>query len=251
VTGDAPSYNVLPGITIDFSGCVAWVTGGASGIGRATARQFAVAGARVVSLDLQAAVAEAGIDDHTIDVRDSGAVARVVSELEAQHLAADVLVNAAGITHDGVVWRLRDDEWTDVLDVNLTGAFRMTRACAPGMRRRGRGAIVNIASVNGLRGRFGQSNYAASKGGLLAFTRAVATELARDGIRVNAVAPGFIETPMTAALPAEMRTQAANATLLRRLGQPEEIASAVLFLASPLAAFITGQVLIVDGGLLA
>jgi NAD(P)-dependent dehydrogenase (short-subunit alcohol dehydrogenase family) len=238
-------------VDIDLAGRTAWVTGGATGIGRATTLLLARAGAQVVSLDLTAEAADPAIRGDVLDVRDSAAVERLAHDLESKNLAPDILVNAAGITRDAVVWKLEDERWDDVIDVNLTGAFRMTRACAPGMRRRGRGAIVNIASVNGLRGKFGQSNYAASKGGLIAFTRAVATELARDHIRVNAVAPGFIETPMTATLPEDVRRKAVDAALMHRLGQPEEIASAVLFLVSPLAAFITGQVLIVDGGLLA
>jgi 3-oxoacyl-[acyl-carrier protein] reductase len=238
-------------IAIDLSGEVAWVTGGASGIGRATASTLARAGARVVALDVAAPDeddATAGVTPVRLDVRDAAMVARVTAELVARGLEPSVLVNGAGITRDQVVWKLTDEMWAAVLDVNLTGAFRLTRACAPLMRQRGRGAIVNIASINALRGKVGQANYAASKGGLIAFTKTVARELARFGIRVNAVAPGFVDTPMTAALPPAVRAQAEAEVLLGRLGRPEDVAHAVLFLVSPLAAHVTGHVLVVDGG---
>ena len=238
-------------ILIDLEGSVAWVTGGAAGIGRAIVDTLAAAGARVVSLDV--AGGDAGGDGDLIvaralDVRDPRAVERVAADLATRGLEPDILVNDAGITRDGVVWKLSDEDWAAVLDVNLAGAFRMTRAVAPVMRRRQSGAIVNIASINGLRGKFGQANYAASKGGLIAFTRAVAKELAREHVRVNAVAPGFVETRMTRELPEKVLDQARAEAVLGRLGRPEDIAHAVLFLVSPLASHITGQVLVVDGG---
>ncbi|HET7695369.1 MAG TPA: SDR family oxidoreductase [Vicinamibacterales bacterium] len=236
-------------LAVDLAGRIAWVTGGASGIGLATARQLAAAGARVVALDRDPASDPSVERSCILDVRDAAAVESLVDRLDREQLGADILVNAAGITRDGVVWKLADREWDDVIDVNLSGAFRMVRAAARGMRARGRGgAIVNVASINGIRGKFGQSNYAASKGGLIAFTRAVATDLARDRVRVNAVAPGFTETPMTAALPPEIVERARREILLGRLARPDDIASAIVFLASDLAAFITGQVLVVDGG---
>jgi NAD(P)-dependent dehydrogenase (short-subunit alcohol dehydrogenase family) len=159
-----------------------------------------------------------------------------------------VLVNAAGINRDAVVWKLSDEAWDSVIDVNLSGAFRMTRAVAPLMRGRDRGVIVNIASINGLRGKVGLANYSASKGGLIAMTRTVARELGRFSVRVNAIAPGFIDTPMTQAVSDEIRAAAVAETTLGRMGTPIDVANAVLFLASPLAAHITGHVLVVDGG---
>ncbi len=244
-------------IAIDLRGRTAWVTGGASGIGAETVATLASAGARVVSIDRShrdAAPTSAAADaviEALGDVTDPRGIDRLSRQLVDAGLAPDILVNNAGITSDAPVWKLTDDQWTRVIEVNLTGAFRMTHAVVAGMRERRGGAIVNIASVNGLRGKFGQTNYAASKGGLIAFPRALARELGPRGIRVNAVAPGMIETPMTAPLPAEVRDRAKEETALARLGHPRDIASAVLFLVSPLAGHVTGHVLVVDGGQLA
>ncbi len=233
-------------IAIDLADRTAWVTGGASGIGAAVAARLEEAGARVVSLDRAHPTGDSS--RVPLDITDLDAVQLVARDLIARGLAPDVLVNGAGISRDATVWNLNDAQWDDVLAVNLTGAFRMIRAVAPSMRERRCGAIVNIASINGIRGKFGQANYAASKGGLIALTKTAARELGGRGVRVNAIAPGMIETPMTRSLPIDVHERAKAETVLRRLGQPDDVASAVLFLVSPLAAHITGQVLVVDGG---
>lgn len=240
-------------IHIDLAGETAWVTGGASGIGRAIATALAEAGARVVSLDRAHVSHHPGTGDARIrcaqmDVGDAASVDATAAALVASALEPGILVNCAGITRDAPVWKLGIDDWRSVLDVNLSGAFYLTRAVVPLMRERRAGAIVNIASVNGLRGKFGQANYSASKGGLIALTRTLARELGPRGIRVNAVAPGMSATPMTDALPADVRAKAERESALGTLGRPEDVAAAALFLASPLAAHVTGHVLVVDGG---
>lgn len=255
-------------IQIDLAGCTAWVTGGASGIGRAIAATLSHAGGRVIALDrayparsvnvcLQAALAAAddggaGAVAHVhMDVGDPAAVRRIAEELLAADVVPDILVNNAGIARDAPVWKLSDADWAEVVAVDLSGPFHLSRTVVPAMRERRAGAIVNIASINGMRGKFGQVNYAAAKGGLIALTRALARELGPRGIRVNAVAPGMIETPMTGTLPPEVREKAARETALGCIGAPQHVADAVLFLASPLAAHVTGHVLVVDGGQIA
>lgn len=242
-------------IAVDLSSNVAWVTGGASGIGASIVSTLVEAGARVVSLDRAYPAGprptEAARNHLTcarLDVTDASEVDAVTRDLMAAGLAPDIVVNNAGLAKDAAVWNLTDDQWAEVLDVNLTAAFRIVRAVARSMRDRRGGAIVNITSINGIRGKFGQANYAASKGGLIALTKTLARELGPRGIRVNAVAPGMIETPMTLVLPEQLRAKARAETVLDRLGRPDDVALAVLFLVSPLAAHITGHVLVVDGG---
>lgn len=235
---------------LDFTGRTAWVTGAARGIGLACVRTLAGHGARVVGLDLKLSpeLRHAAPDSRELNVADAAAVAQAAATLAEAKLAPEILVNNAGITRDGVVWKLSDADWSSVLDVNLTGAFLLLRATIPLMRACGRGSIVNITSINGERGKFGQSNYSAAKAGLIGLTKAAAREAGRFGIRVNAVAPGMVETEMAQSLPPEVKQRAVDESVLGRIAQPEDVANCVLFLASPLATHITGQVIRVDGG---
>ena len=240
----------------ELDGRVAIVTGSARGIGLAIATQLVDGGATVAIVDLDeddAARASEGIGGprrgFACDVSDPAACDAVLEEIEKELGPPYILVNNAGITRDSLLLRLGDDAWQQVLDVNLTAAFYMTRRAARGMMKRREGRIVNIASVVGLTGNRGQANYAASKAGLIGFTKSIAQELASRGVLVNAVAPGFIQTEMTAAL-AEETQQALSARIpLGRMGTPEDVAGAVRFLVGPHASYITGQVIVVDGGM--
>jgi 3-oxoacyl-[acyl-carrier protein] reductase len=242
-----------------FEGQVAIVTGAASGIGRACALELARGGAGVVLVDLagedlmtEAArlVREAGgrVASFHANVADYGKAERIVAETRVRLGGVHILVNAAGTTEDAPVWKMTETQWERVLGVNLKGTFNYIRAVAGALRAQGAGKIVNVASIEALRGRFGISNYAASKAGVIALTRSAATDLGRDGINVNAVAPGFIRTPMTERLPAEVLAEAARETVFGRIGEPEEVASVVAFLCSAAARHITGEVIRVDGG---
>jgi 3-oxoacyl-[acyl-carrier protein] reductase len=185
----------------------------------------------------------------TCDVADPAQCADLVNSVQEQLGPIEILVNNAGITRDNILVRLKDEDWEAVMNTNLRGAFNTTRAAARGMMKRRSGRIINIASVVGLTGNRGQANYAASKAGLIGFTKSVALELAARGILANVVAPGFIETDMTAELPDEAREALFERISLGRFGTPNDVAGAVRFLAGPAAAYITGQVLVVDGGM--
>jgi 3-oxoacyl-[acyl-carrier protein] reductase len=241
---------------IDLSGKNALVTGSTRGIGRAIAETLAKSGARVaiVGRDLQKAHDAAravgnGAQGFACDVTDTAAVAKLVADVEAAFGSIDILVNNAGITKDNLVMRLKDEDWDAVLNANLRGAFAAIRAASRGMMKRRSGRIINVSSIIGIIGNKGQANYAASKAGLIALTKSVAKELGSRNILVNAVAPGFIETEMTAAMTPEAREGLGKQIALERLGTPQDVAAAVAFLASDLASYITGQVLVVDGGM--
>jgi 3-oxoacyl-[acyl-carrier protein] reductase len=238
-----------------LEGRVALVTGGSRGIGAAVSRELAGAGARVAvnyrtDKDAAEAVAsEIGGVAVCADVSDPDQAQALVGQVESELGDLDILVNNAGVTRDTLIARMSDEDWDVVIDTNLRGAFNTSRAVARKMLRRRSGVIVNLTSVVGLHGNPGQANYAASKAGLIGLTKALARELGSRGVRVNAVAPGYIDTALTNVLSEELRGAILANTPLGRLGQPEDIAGAVRFLCSDEAAFVTGEVLLVDGGL--
>lgn len=236
-------------IVYDFTGDVAVVTGGARGIGAAIANALAVAGADVHVFDAcEPSAVTPRITSHLVDLRDGAAVHAAAGAVQVQSGPVQLLVNNAGVTRDAPLWKLTEEDWQTVLDVNLTGAFRVLSAFAAQMRDQRHGRIVQIASINGMRGKFGQANYSASKAGLIGVTRTAALELGPRGITVNAVAPGLIDTEMTANLPVEIRAKALAESALGRAGKVEDIAATVLFLLSEAARHITGIVVPVDGG---
>jgi 3-oxoacyl-[acyl-carrier protein] reductase len=241
---------------IDLTGRAALVTGSTRGIGRAIAASLREAGARVAIVGrdreraaLVAAEIGGGAEGFACDVTDLAAIAALVDGVERAFGAVDILVNNAGLTRDNILPRLKDADWTAVIDANLRGAFGTSRAAARGMMKRRWGRIINISSIVGLMGNKGQSNYAASKAGLIGFTKSVARELASRNVLANVVAPGFIETDMTAAMTAEARATLQQQIPLERLGTPIDVANVVTFLASDAASYITGQVFVVDGGM--
>jgi len=244
-------------VNIDLNDKVALVTGGSRGIGKAIGARLAEAGAKVALADvvdtaqIQAAADEIGGGAIAVsaNVTDPESCAAAISQVEDALGPIDILVNNAGITRDGLLIRMADEDWSAVLDVNLKGVFNMTKAAVRGMMKRRAGRIVNIASVVGITGNAGQANYSASKAGVIGFSKTVAKELASRGVLVNAVAPGFIDTDMTKALPESAREVLLKLIPLARLGSPDDVASAVLFLSSDLASYITGQVVVVDGGM--
>ena len=238
---------------------IAVVTGAGRGIGRAIALKFAAEGAGVVCVSRTQENSEKVANEigalgkkawaFAVDVSDSAAVSAAAEKILADCGKVDILVNNAGVTRDGLLMRMSDADWDTVLNTNLKGAFFFTKAFSRAFAKQRSGRIINISSVIGLIGNAGQSNYAASKAGLIGFTQSVARELAGRGITVNAIAPGFIETDMTAELNEALRADILKKIPLGVLGQAEDIAAAALYLASPAARYVTGQVLTVDGGM--
>lgn len=239
---------------------IALVTGGSRGIGSAIARRLAADGHDVVityrgrsdAAEVTAAACKAcGVKALAIqaDIASEADSARVLEQVRRELGSVGILVNNAGITRDGLMMRMKTEQFNEVIETNLTGAFVMSRLAVPDMMKARSGRIINITSVAGLYGNAGQANYSAAKAGLIGLTKSMAREIGSRGITVNAVAPGFIETDMTAELPENLRTGVISRIALGRLGQPEDIAAAVSFLAKPEAGYITGQVLEVSGGL--
>jgi acetoacetyl-CoA reductase/3-oxoacyl-[acyl-carrier protein] reductase len=225
------------------------VTGGSGGIGSAVVEGLLAAGFRVASLDLPGREPAAGAISLPCDLADRASLrAALAAAGDRFDGTVHAVVHCAGITRDSMLWKMADGDWDLVLRVNLDSAFLLLKEAAPMLRKAGGGAVVLVSSINGERGKMGQANYAASKAGLNALARTAAKELGRFRVRVNAVAPGFILTPMTEPLPEEIRRRAVDETALGKAGAPADVANAVLFLCSPLSGHVTGQVLRVDGG---
>ena len=242
-------------MNIDLSGRTALVTGSTRGIGRGIAEMLSESGANVAVVGRdrgkaeEAAASLKNAKGFGCDVSEAARVTALVEEVEKAFGAVDILVNNAGITRDNLLLRLKDEDWDAVLSANLKAAFVATRAASRGMMKRRWGRVINVASVVGLIGNKGQANYAASKAGLIGFTKSVAKELASRNILANVVAPGYIETDMTAAMAPEAREMMSKLIPLERLGTPKDVAGVVTFLASESASYITGQVFVVDGGM--
>ncbi len=243
-----------------LEGKTALITCAARGIGKALALKFASEGANVAFTDLvidengkatEAEIAAYGVKakGYASNAADFAQTEEVVAEVLKDFGSIDILVNNAGITKDGLMMRMTEGQWDAVINVNLKSAFNFIHAVLPGMMRQRKGSIINMASVVGVHGNAGQSNYAASKAGLIALAKSIAQEVGSRGIRANAIAPGFIETAMTAALPDEVRADWAKKIPLRRAGKPEDIADVAVFLASDLSSYVSGQVIQVDGGM--
>ena len=242
-----------------LDGQTALVTGAARGIGQAIALKLAADGADLALCDLQAdwleetaaKAKELGrrVECYSVDVSNGDAVNETVKAVEKDFGQIDVLVNNAGITKDGLIMRMSEDDWDAVLNVNLKGVFLFTKAAMRGMMKKRSGAIVNIASIIGLIGNAGQANYAASKGGVIAFTKTVARELASRNVRCNAIAPGFIRTAMTDALPEDVQEKMLANIPLKQFGTPEDVANVVAFLAGNASSYVTGQVISTCGGM--
>lgn len=242
-----------------LEGKVCLITGAASGIGKATTLLFAQEGATVIAGDiskenLDSLVKEAEglpgkVDPYVLNVTDRDQIKEVVEKVVQKYGRIDVLVNNAGITKDALLVRMKEEDWDAVINVNLKGVFNVTQMVVPYMIKQRNGSIVNVSSVVGIYGNPGQTNYAASKAGVIGMTKTWAKELAGRNIRVNAVAPGFIETPMTEKLPEKAREAALSRIPLGRFGKPEEVAQVILFLASDESSYVTGQVIGIDGGL--
>ena len=241
---------------LNLNGQVAIVTGASRGIGAAIADMLAAAGARVAGTATTQAGAEAiskrlGADSkgYALDVNDADGATSLVAQVTADLGAPTILVNNAGITRDQILMRMKDDDWDAIMDTNLRSVFRLSKACLRGMMKARHGRIISIASVVGSMGNAGQSNYAAAKAGMMGFSRSLAREIGSRNITVNVVAPGFIDTDMTKALEDSQRDALITDIPLQRLGEPDDIAAAVLFLASEQGAYITGQTIHVNGGM--